>query len=64
MKAAEDRMLKPEEVGVKLGVDVKTLTNWRYMQKGPKYVRMGKYIRYWLSEILRWSKEHEVDPAA
>lgn len=64
MKDAEDRLMKPEEAGALIGADAKTLSNWRHMGKGPRYVKMGKFVRYWKSELLRWSKAHEVDPAA
>lgn len=59
-----DRLIRPEEAAQILTVNVKTLTNWRHMGKGPKYVKMGKFIRYPSLEIVRWRKLHEVDPAA
>jgi excisionase family DNA binding protein len=40
------RMLRESEAADYLGVVRKTLQAWRSQGKGPKYVRMGRSIRY------------------
>lgn len=64
MKDERDRMLRPDEAAEIIGSDAKTMSNWRHLGRGPKFVKEGKFIRYWLSEIMRWAKSREVDPAA
>ena len=33
-----------------------TLANWRHKGKGPKPYKIGRYVRYLLSEVLAWPK--------
>ncbi|WP_025323480.1 helix-turn-helix transcriptional regulator [Deferrisoma camini] len=40
-----------------------TLANWRSMRKGPRYVRLGRLVRYRVSDLLAWLDEQTVDPA-
>lgn len=45
------RLLTPNEVAIQLGMAESTLTKWRSRGKGPKYVKMGRIIRYRQSDI-------------
>ena len=36
------------------GVPVKTLARWRWTEEGPRYVRMGKHVRYRRSDLAAW----------
>ena len=49
-----DAMLTPEEVSAVLGVDVRTLANWRWKGKGPGYIKVGKLVRYPASAIIEY----------
>jgi len=37
------------EVSKLLGIARQTLCNWRFQQKGPRYVRSGRLVRYALN---------------
>jgi hypothetical protein len=39
-------LLTPQEVARVLGVDTKTLSNWRYIHRGPDFMKDGGVIRY------------------
>jgi excisionase family DNA binding protein len=39
-------LLTPDQVAVQLGVEVKTLYNWRSAGTGPVALKVGKYLRY------------------
>ncbi len=49
-----NRLLKPEEVAEILGVPVATLYGWRYRQKGPKGLRVGRHLRYRAEDVERF----------
>lgn len=53
-----DTLLCPKEAANLLGVSTKTLSNWRYKERGPKipYIKIGGCIRYRLSEINKLLK--------
>ena len=50
----EDRLLWPEEVAEMLGVPVGTLANWRYLGRGPAFVKVGRHVRYRRHGVLGW----------
>ena len=51
---AERTLLTPEQTASYLGTAPQTLANWRVVGRGPKYVRVGKLIRYRLADIDNW----------
>ncbi|MFI6068224.1 helix-turn-helix transcriptional regulator [Micromonospora sp. NPDC051227] len=44
----------PGEVGVYLGVPEKTLTQWRYLRKGPRFTKVGRHVRYRWNDVEAW----------
>lgn len=39
-------LMTPQEVARYLRVDTKTLANWRYLGRGPAYMKDGGVVRY------------------
>lgn len=39
------------------GIPERTLAQWRYLDKGPKYYRFGRHVRYRRSDIEAWLKD-------
>ena len=59
-----DVLLKPGAVAEALGVKEKTLANWRAINVGPRFIRLGNkrgFVRYRSSDIEAYlqSCEHE-----
>jgi hypothetical protein len=54
------RFLTPKEVFSEYGIAVQTLAGWRCAAKGPKYIRVGKLIRYEREVLERYMKDHTV----
>lgn len=46
-----DRLMRQAEVKVMLGVADSTLEQWRLKGLGPKFVKMGRAVRYRLSDV-------------
>ena len=44
-------LLTPSEVSIQLGIAESTLSTWRSLGKGPRYVKLGRIIRYQQSDI-------------
>lgn len=40
------KMLKEQEVADRLGLSVKTLRQWRWAGKGPRFKKFGSAVRY------------------
>lgn len=47
-------ILTPQEVSDYLDVPVGTLANWRYLQRGPRYLRIGRHVRYRAADVAAW----------
>ena len=47
-------LLTPEEVAQYLRISQKTLANWRCAERGPRYLRIGRDIRYPENALLDW----------
>jgi predicted DNA-binding transcriptional regulator AlpA len=58
----EDRLLTSKEAASLLGMAVGTLTNLRWRGEGPPYIKKGRFVRYWLSDLLAWANRDKVIP--
>lgn len=47
-----------------LDVSTRTIQGWRREHKGPPYIRLGKLIKYDLSDVLPWIKSMKRIPDA
>jgi predicted DNA-binding transcriptional regulator AlpA len=49
-------LLTQDELAAELRIAGKTLENWRYLGRGPKYAKIGSRIRYRRADVDRWLK--------
>lgn len=56
--------LTSEDVARRLRVSTKTLANWRYLGRGPAYIKDGGVIRYLAASFDAYIASHEVVPGA
>jgi len=54
---ANERWLSRQELAERYGLPAKTLAQWASKRTGPPYARMGRYIRYRLSDLIAWETE-------
>lgn len=52
------RLLSTDEVARLLLVPVTTLYTWRYKGTGPRAFRVGKHLRYRLSDVMAWLEQN------
>lgn len=61
-------LLQPTDVSAFLGVPIGTLDQWRHRGTGPRYVRVGRHVRYRLEDVHAWvadqSRTSTTSPAA
>ena len=46
MNEQQTRALTEHEVAARFGLSVATLRAWRWKRKGPRFVRLGRAVRY------------------
>lgn len=53
-------LLSPEELVKRWGgaVTTRTLANWRAEDKGPRFMKIGRAVRYRLDEVEKWEKSN------
>jgi hypothetical protein len=44
----------PKQLSEYLAVPEATLTNWRYLNTGPRYTKVGQLVRYSWDDIETW----------
>ena len=50
--------LTQREVSELLRMPERTLEDWRLMQTGPPYLKLGRLVRYDVQDVLTWVSEH------
>ncbi|SMP42452.1 Helix-turn-helix domain-containing protein [Desulfonatronum zhilinae] len=46
----------------RLGLSVKTLRAWRLQGRGPRYLKLGRAVRYLVQELDAWASRRTVIP--
>lgn len=47
-------LMTPVDVSQYLGVPLGTLANWRYLGRGPAFLRVGRHVRYRAVDVTAW----------
>lgn len=50
----DERWLSRRELADRYGLPIKTLAQWASKRTGPRYARMGRHVRYRLSDVIDW----------
>jgi excisionase family DNA binding protein len=45
-----------------VGVDPRTMEQWRYQGKGPAYLKVGRQVRYRRHDIDAWLHSRRIEP--
>jgi excisionase family DNA binding protein len=61
---ANDELLTMKEAADLVRVPVATLRYWRHLGSGPHSFRVGRSVRYWRTDVLRWLEQQSNDPQA
>lgn len=58
------RAMRGREAAAFLGVSEATLPTWRCRGKGPRFVRLGRSVRYFEADLTAYLEANVVDPEA
>ncbi len=62
--AALDKHLSPAELAEREGVPLDTVFQWNRKGTGPRYMRIGRHVRYRLADVVAWEDSRLVDARA
>jgi excisionase family DNA binding protein len=54
MEGASDRWISRQELAERLGVPPKTTAQWASKGTGPPHAKIGRHVRYRLSDVVKW----------
>lgn len=54
MATARTGLADPPEVAEFLKMPERTLGQWRYLGTGPRFVKIGRHVRYRWSDVEAW----------
>jgi len=60
MEKKETVYVSDREVSRLLGVARQTLCNWRFQQKGPRYIKGNRFVRYAMSDVLAFMEARKI----
>jgi len=47
-------LMKPADLGARIEKSQAVLANWRYLGRGPKFIKIGKSVRYRVADVEEW----------
>lgn len=53
------KLMTTEEVASRWGIKPETLKAWRHYGRGPKFVKIGRSVRYKLKDVEVFEKSHK-----
>lgn len=59
-----DEMLTAAELSAEIKIPERTLAQWRYQGRGPRYLKLGGHVRYRRSEVKAWADAGQRGDAA
>lgn len=57
------RHLTVADLAEREGVPIETCYSWNVTGKGPTYLKIGRHVRYRLSDVLAWEESRAVKRA-
>jgi predicted DNA-binding transcriptional regulator AlpA len=54
---ADERWLSRQQLADRYGLPVKTPAQWASKGTGPRYARIGRHVRYRLSDVIAWEEQ-------
>lgn len=57
-------LLNAGQLATRWGMSRESLAQWRYLGRGPAYVKVGKRVLYRLSDVLAFEESQTVNPGA
>ena len=56
----DDKHLSPEELAEREGVPLQTVYGWNKTRTGPRFMRIGRHVRYRLADVVTWEESRIV----
>ena len=51
---SDDKHLSPEDLARREGVPLQTIYGWNKTRTGPRFMKIGRDVRYRLADVIAW----------
>ena len=58
----QEKFLSQQDLAIRWALHIQTLTKWRTLRRGPPFVKLGKIVRYAMSDILEFERNGLTKP--
>ncbi len=58
-----EKHLTPGDLALRVGVPIGTVYQWNSRGGGPRFMKIGKYVRYKMADVAAWEESQYVDQA-
>jgi predicted DNA-binding transcriptional regulator AlpA len=52
----DDKHLSPEDLAERESVPLQTVYGWNKTRTGPRFMRIGRHVRYRLADVIAWEE--------
>ncbi|EHS1183811.1 helix-turn-helix domain-containing protein [Vibrio vulnificus] len=52
------KLLTSDQVADWLDLSPNTISQWRYLRRGPRFLKIGKNVRYAEEDVKAWLEQH------
>ena len=59
-KALDDKHLSPEDLAGREGVPLQTVYGWNKTRTGPRFMKIGRHVRYRVADVIAWEESRTV----
>lgn len=59
-----ERHLTPETLAERVGVPLLTVYAWNSRGGGPRFMKIGRHVRYKLADVIAWENSRYTDTAS
>ena len=56
----DDKHLSPEELAEREGVPLQTVYGWNKTRTGPRFMKIGRHVRYRLADVIAWENSRTI----
>lgn len=56
------QLITEKEAAQFLSVSLRTIQNWRFRNRGPKYKKLGRLVRYSVADLYAYAEKETVTP--
>jgi predicted DNA-binding transcriptional regulator AlpA len=56
-----DEYLSPDSLAERWKVPVKTIYHWNTTHSGPRFMKIGRHVRYRLRDVVAWENSRYAD---